>query len=295
MARFATNTPNTVVAALPFAQVEWRQGEQSIRYRVATGVTGRADGADSEASTWLPAAAVRQGRLTLEHGLHQEIGWERQTDRTGVSVLMFSDTVDNPVLQATGNGAAFGGGTGSAELLYDPASGLIHVAGPGYSSTGMMASMDTRLPGGDQLRVSYMNGDALAAPVRANLPAAQMAQLLAAVRTKRAQSYSISLSGTIEGTGTRWRASYRWQPEETLTPVAAYAENAAEPYLNLHVRQAIHSGRDGRREGQTGFEALLDLRNLLAQGYQSYVLSDGSVIVLAQDQRGVSGGLAFTF
>ena len=295
MARFATNTPNTVVAALPFAQVEWRQGEQSIRYRVATAVAGRSDGADSEASTWLPAVAVRQGRLTLEHGLHQEIGWERETDRTGVSVLMFSDMMDNPVLQATGNGAAFGGGTGGAELLYDPASGLIHVAGPGYSSTGMMASMDTRLPGGDQLRVSYMNGDALAAPVRANLPAAQMAQLLAAVRTKRAQSYSISLSGTIEGTGTRWRASYRWQPEETLTPVAAYAENAAEPYLNLHVRQAIHSGRDGRREGQTGFEALLDLRNLLAQGYQSYVLSDGSVIVLAQDQRGVSGGLAFTF
>jgi hypothetical protein len=203
--------------------------------------------------------------------------------------------VDNPVLQAAGNGAAFGGGTGGAELLYDPASGLIHVAGPGYSSTGMMASMDTRLPGGDQLRVSYMNGDALAAPTRAGLPAEQVAPLLAAVRPKRAQSYSISLSGTIEGTGTRWRASYRWQPEETLTPVAAYAENAAEPYLNLHVRQAIHSGRDGRREGQTGFEALLDLRNLLAQGYQSYVLSDGSVIVLAQDQRGVSGGLAFTF
>jgi hypothetical protein len=65
--------------------------------------------------------------------------------------------------------------------------------------------------------------------------------------------------------------------------------------LNLHVRQAIHLGHDGRREGQTGFEALLDLRNLLAQGYQPYLLSDGSVVVLAQDQRGVSGGLAFTF
>ena len=295
MARFATNTPNTVVAALPFAQLEWRQGEQSIRYRVATAVAGRPDGADSEASTWLPAAAVRQGRLTLEHGLHQEIGWERRTDRSGMSVVLFSDTLANPVLQASGRGAAFGGSTGDAELLYDPASGLIHVAGPGYSSTGMMASMDTRLPGGDQLRVSYMNGDALAVPTRVNLPAAQMAQLLAAVRPKRAQSYSISLSGTIEGTGTRWRASYRWQPDDTLTPVAAYAENAAEPYLNLHLRQAIHAGRDGRRDGQTGFEALLDLRNLLAQGYQPYVLSDGSVIVLAQDQRGVSGGLAFTF
>jgi hypothetical protein len=294
MARFATNTPNTVVAALPFAQVAWRQGDQLIRYRVATGVPGRPGGADSEAGTWLPAVAVRQGRLMLEHGLHQEIGWERQTDRSGVSVLVFSDAVDNPVLQAMGNGAAFASGS-AAQWLYDPASGLIHVAGPGYSTTGMMASMDTRLPGGEQLRLSYMNGDALAAPTRGSMPAAQMAQLLAAIRPKRAQSYSISLSGTIEGTGTRWRASYRWQPEETLTPVAAYAENATEPYLNLHLRQAIHTGHDGRRDGQTGFEALVDLRNLLAQGYQSYVLSDGSVLVLAQDQRGVSGGLAFTF
>ena len=140
-----------------------------------------------------------------------------------------------------------------------------------------------------------MNGDALAAPTRVGLTAGQMAQVLAAVQAKRAQAYSISLSGTIEGTGTRWRASYRWQPEETLTPVAAYAENAAEPYLSLHVRQAIHMGHDGRRDGQTGFEALLDLRNLLAQGYQPYLLSDGSVVVLAQEQRGVSGGVAFTF
>ena len=73
MARFATNTPNTVMAALPFAQVAWRQGEQSIRYRVATAVAGRPGGADSEAGTWLPAVAVKQGRLTLEHGLHQEL------------------------------------------------------------------------------------------------------------------------------------------------------------------------------------------------------------------------------
>jgi hypothetical protein len=297
MARFAKSTPNTVLAALPYAQVAWHQGDQSIRYRVATAVPRRLGGADSEAGTYLPAVAARQGRLTLEHGLHQEIGWERQTDRTGLSVLLFSDTVDNPVLQAAGSGAAFGGNASAAaaDWIYDPTTGLIHVAGPGYSTTGLIAAMDTRLPGGDQLRVSYMNGDALVAPTQAAVSAVQMAQVLAAVRSKRTQTYSISLSGTIEGTGTRWRASYRWQPEETLTPVAAFAADAAEPYLNLHVRQAIHLGRDGRRDGQTGFEALLDLRNLLAQGYQPFLLSDGSLVVLAQDQRGVSGGLAFTF
>ena len=295
MARFATDSPNTVVAALPFAQVAWRQGDQLVRYRVATAVAGRRVGSDSEASTWLPGVAVRQGRLTVEHGLHQEIGWERQTERTGLSVLLFTDRLDNPVVQAAGSGQSLGSAAGAAEWIYDPTSGVIHSAGPGYATTGMMASMDTRLPGGDQLRLSYMNGDSLAAPTRTAVPAAQLAQVLAAVRPKRAQAYSISLSGTIEGTGTRWRASYRWQPEETLTPVAAYAANAAEPYLNLHLRQAIHTGHDGRRDGQTGFEALLDLRNLLAQGYQPYLLGDGSVVVLAQDQRGVTGGLAFTF
>jgi hypothetical protein len=198
------------------------------------------------------------------------------------------------VIEAAGSSEAFGSAA-AAEWIYDPVSGVIHATGPEFAANGVLASFDTRLPGGDLLKLGYMNGDALAMAPRTTAPAAQMAQLLAAVRAKRAQAYSISLSGTIEGTGTRWRASYRWQPEQTLTPVAAYAANAAEPYLNLHVRQAIHMGHDGRREGQSGFEALLDLRNLLAQGYQPYVLADGSLVVLAQDQRGVSGGLAFTF
>ncbi len=297
MARFAKDTPNTLFAALPFAQVAWHQGDQSIRYRVATAVPGRITGSDSQAGTYLPAVGVRQGRLTLEHGLHQEIGWERQTDRTGLSVLFFSDVMDNPVIEAAGSGAGFAGvaGATTGEWIYDPTSGMIRASGPDYSANGVMASFDARLPGGDQLRLGYMNGDALSVASRSTVPAVQVAQLLAAVRAKRAQAYSISLSGTIEGTGTRWRASYRWQPEQTLTPVAAYASNAAEPYLNLHVRQAIHMGHDGRRDGQSGFEALLDLRNLLAQGYQPYVLADGSLVVLAQEQRGVTGGLAFTF
>ena len=50
-----------------------------------------------------------------------------------------------------------------------------------------------------------------------------------------------------------------------------------------------------RHEGTGGIEALLDVRNMLAQGYRPYLLSDGSVLLFAQDQRGVSAGLAFTF
>ena len=115
--------------------------------------------------------------------------------------------------------------------------------------------------------------------------------MLALAHARHTQTYSISLSGTLEGSGTHWRATYRWQPEATVTSVASFSENAAEPYLNLQLRQPIRL----RRDGMGGIEALLNLRNLLAQGYQPYLLSDGSLLVFAQSQRGVSGGLAFTF
>jgi hypothetical protein len=73
--------------------------------------------------------------------------------------------------------------------------------------------------------------------------------------------------------------------------VAPYAENAAAPYLNLRLRQPIVLSRDG----STGVEALLDVRNLLAEGYQPFLLNDGTLLMFAQDQRGIRGGLAFTF
>jgi hypothetical protein len=50
-----------------------------------------------------------------------------------------------------------------------------------------------------------------------------------------------------------------------------------------------------RRDGTGGIEAVLDLRNLLAQGYRPYVLSDGSLLIFAQQQRSFGAGLAFTF
>jgi hypothetical protein len=40
---------------------------------------------------------------------------------------------------------------------------------------------------------------------------------------------------------------------------------------------------------------LLDLRNLLAEGYRPYLLSDGSLVIFAQEQRGFNAGLAFNF
>jgi hypothetical protein len=234
---------------------------------------------------------MRNGQLALERGLHQEIGWERSTSNSDAAVVVYADRISNPVMEGMRIPAPGESGTVPlpAELLYDSASGMVRASGLGYSAAGVAASAQHKLPAKAQVRVSYASGSALVLGPASRTIA--LTSLLSNARARHAQTYSISLSGTLDGSGTRWRATYRWQPESTLTSVASFSENTANPYLNLELRQPLHLHRDSA----TGFEALLSLRNLLAQGYQPYVLSDGSMLVFAQDQRGVSGGLAFTF
>jgi len=283
--RLAGASPSTLTALLPYATVAWHDGASTVRYRMATMVPDQA-GAPSEAAAWLPALAERNGALTIEHGFHQEIGWERQTDASGVSVLLFADHIDNPVLEALGH---FAPGDAPAAVLFDRTSNLMRAAGPAYATTGMQASLQHRLPGGSHVLLSYASGDALVMPA---LPqASTLTEVLAAAHSRHTQTFAISLSGTLDGTGTRWRASYTWQPDDAVTAVAPFALGMAEPFLNLHFRQPIRITRDGAE----GLEALIDMRNLLAEGYQPYILSDGSLILFAQDQRSFRAGLAFTF
>jgi len=290
VARFGQDSPNTVVSALPFGSVGWRDGDTTIRYRMTTLMPALPDGDDTAASTWLPALAVRNGKLAVTRGLHQEIGWERRTDASGMTFVVFADHIENPVLEAA-TGAGFrniaSGGNG---VLLDPVSGLLHATGPDYSGAGMMATLDRRLPGGNHVRISYANGGALVMPATSRT--ASLVQTVGGAHPRRAQMYALSLSGTLDGTGTRWRASYRWQPADTVTQVAPFAVDAGEPYFNLHIRQPILLRRG---DGPGGVEALLDMRNLLAEGYRPFLLNDGSLLLFAQDQRSIRGGLAFTF
>jgi len=284
LARLSGDAPETVAAVLPFASLSWRKGNSALRYRFTSALPGSPNSQDTEAQPWLPALSARNGELAIEHGNHQELGWERSTDLSGVAVLVFSDRIDNPVIEAMSH--FIDGDPEVGAVLLDSSNGLLHVTGPEFTSTGVAASFEHRLPGGNHIRFSYANGDALilSSPLRS----ISLAQVLAGTHPRRAQTYSLSLSGILDGTGTRWRASYRWQPEDTITQVAPFAVDAAAPYLNLHLRQPIHLRCQG-------FEALLDLRNLLAQGYRPYLLSDGSLVIFAQQQRSFRAGLAFSF
>ncbi len=292
MGRIAGDRPATATAALPYASFEWRDGPSIVAYRLATMVPKPESSDQAEAGTWLPAAAVRDdGKLVLERGLHQQIGYERQTDHSDLAVLVYADNIDNPILDAMSRvaGSNLSDSSAASSVLFDPGSGMVRSAAPGFSATGVSASFERQIAGGNRIAVSYSSGSALVMPALPMAP--PISQMMAATHAHRAQAYTLSFSGTLDGTHTRWRASYRWQPENTVTTVAPFEVNSAGPYLNLHIRQPIHLTRDG----SGGFEALLDVRNLLAQGYRPYILSDGSLLIFAQGQRAVRGGVAFTF
>jgi hypothetical protein len=297
LARLSSPSSKTLAAMLPFVSAGWLNGNSAIRYRMTTMLSSaqNAEGAEeTKAQTWLPTLAARNGVLDIQNGRHQELGWERRTDRSCVSAMVFTDRIDNPVIEAGGRFTA--GDPEAATVLMDPMSGLFHTTGPDYFAAGVEASFERGLPGDNHLKLGFADGDALALSA---IPAASMsssqpvtlAQLLAGAHPRRTQAYTLSLSGTLEGTGTRWRASYSWQPEDTVTQVAPFAQNAAEPYLNLHLRQPIHL----RSDGTTSFDVVLDMNNLLAQGYRPYLLRDGSLVIFAQEQRSIRAGLAFNF
>jgi hypothetical protein len=287
MARLDGVAPSVTTAMLPFATVSWHDGSSTLHYGMATMLPDR--GGDlSQADALMPEMVERNGEAAIERGVHQEFGWERQSDSSSMSVLVYADNIENPALEALGHFTGGDGPATSSGALFDPVSSMIRVAGPSFSSAGVQASVEHRLPGGNFVRVSYASGSALVMSEPAQ--PANLNQVAATARPHRGQVYSIALSGTLDGTGTRWRASYSWQPDDAVTEIAPYSANAA-PFFNVQLRQPIHRTRDGSR----GFEALVDMRNLLAEGYCPYLLSDGSLLIFAPNQRSLRAGLAFTF
>ncbi len=277
-----------VMAVLPFARVTVHRGQSSIEYRLATARTGDPAGPESMAQAWLPVLSGLDGKLRLERGLHQELGWSTTAGATLVKVAVFDDDIENPMIE----GAGRPGGDVPGAMLTDGASGLVRTSGPGYSSAGMTATVETGMAGRCRVRLSYANGGALV--MHADPRPAEAAVMVRNARPKRAQMYSLALSGVVDGTGTKWKAGYRWQPDSTVTEVAPFSTDGGDPYMNVSVRQPIRL-TGARGESPVGLEAQLDLRNLLAEGYQEFITSDGARLYFAQAQRSVRGGLAFTF
>lgn len=283
----------TEVVSRPFGSLVIHAGDTALEYRVATSRSAQDASALADDETLLPAVAQREGNATLEHGLHQEIRFRHKSEH-GVTVQMtaFHDRMVHPLVQ--GSGYISDADAVSGDLLIDPVSGVFRTSGDSYAGYGFSVAGTVPLAPAIAISAAIDAGSALEDTyVDSNLASQErtVEQSLAALHPRLTPAVTVAAQGSLQKTGTYWRTSYRWQPPDTVTTVNPYASAASDAYLSILLRQPIRVGRIF----PGGTRAVVDMRNLLAQGYCPFVTPDGSTLFFAQADRSIAGGIAFTF
>ncbi len=273
----------------PFAEVRAHAGRATLSYSVATSpaMTGVAR-LDEQASGDAPMLVRDAGTLRFEQGLHQQVGLRGEAGSWTGELGVFQDALEHPLVEGSVRGAA-SGSPGQSDVLYDPGTGTIAVSGEGYSGGGVLAMLRDQLSPDTWFSLRYALGEAVALP--AAPPAAAGSRALPAFTAHRSAMVSASAQARLPETGTVVRGSYRWQPTGTLTQVAPFEGGVPDAYLGLLVRQPLHM----QRVGVGKLDAILDVRNLLAQGYRPFLSEDGTTMYFAQAQRCIAAGFSLSF
>jgi hypothetical protein len=260
-----------------------------LGYEYATSLPSSRDvnGLDSSAADLSeadPRISVSNFTTKLESAHHQELNVSRRVGKDNIQLAVFRDRVDNTALLGTGNVTAAGG-----ELLPDMYSGTFTYAGDRLEARGMRVVLARKLYSDLTATLDYACGDVLDLAK----PDVEIQSARQWLSTARRQAVAAKFSGTVPRTHTQWIASYRWINGSALTPVDMFnaSPGQSDPFLNLFVRQPIPT---------MGFlpahmEALVDLRNLLAQGYVPVVGQDGQTVYFVQSARSVRGGVTISF
>jgi hypothetical protein len=269
-------TPDTVLeyqyaSAVPNRGLQNRLGDD------------RFDSASADLSETAPRMSITAFNPAVERAHHQEVSISQRIGKNNIQVAYYADSFADPVLTGVGETTAESG-----EVLPDIYSGTFSYQGNDYSARGMRVVLQRKLMSDLTATLDYSYGGVL------DLPHSDV-QLLDArdsIRTQRRQAVTAKFSGTLPKSKTRWIASYRYTGSGTLTPVDQFNTSAgqADPYLNLCIRQPIPANFLAGH-----MEILVDLRNLLAQGYVPVMGQDGRTVYLVQSARSVRGGVAFSF
>ena len=220
----------------------------------------------------------------LERAHHQELSVSHRQGNNNIQVAVFSDRVGDTALTGTGDVSASGG-----FLIPDAYSGTFSYTGGNLDANGLRVVLQHKFSADLTATFDYAMGGTLEL-ARPDVALQDAQQFISSVRR---QAVATKLSGRVPRTNTRWIASYRWVNGTGLTPVDMFnaSPGQSEAYLNFFLRQPIPSM--GFLPGH--MEALVDVRNLLAQGYVPVVAQDGQTVYLVQSARCVRGGVAFTF
>jgi carboxypeptidase family protein len=231
-----------------------------------------------------PRISIASFSPALERAHHQEVSLSHRMGRTNMQFAVFSDRISNTVL--TGVGEVNGGG---GELLPDVYSGTFSYRGDDLDTSGLRVVLQRKLRSDLTATLDYGYGGVLDLA----RPDVQLREARQSLTAAQRHAVSARLSGRLPRGKTQWSASYGWTSGRALTQVDMFNASAgqSDPYLNVYVRQPL----PGVGFLPVKMEAMIDLRNLLAQGYVPVMGQDGQTVYLVQSARSVRGGLAFTF
>lgn len=235
----------------------------------------------------VPVAMVRNGDLRLERGHHQAVSLAGKTFHGGlVEVAVYRDQLLNSAL--SGSGVLSAPDAGSVASLSDPTTQTFIVGVRDYGSTGVRLLV--RQPISDSFAITGVlaSGRALSSSVG---PQANLSEMVGSLEEQNSLTATLGADFHSVRTGTKFHAGYRWQPASSLTPVDGFHASNESAYVHCRLRQSLHS----IPLLPEGLEAVVDVQNLLEEGYRPLLSQDGRVLYLTQAPRVLQAGLSFSF
>lgn len=268
-------TPNTVLeyqyaSSVPTLGMESRMGDD------------RLDTTAADLSETAPRMSIIGFSPAVEKAHHQEISVSQRIGKNNLQVAFFSDGIADPVLTGMGEVGE------SGDVLPSVYSGTFSYQGNDFSTRGMRLVLQRKLLSDLTASLDYAYGGVL----DLSRPDVELQDARNWIRTEQRHAIAAKFSGTIPKSKTRWITSYRYTGGHALTQVDLFNTSAgqSDPYWNLFIRQPIPASFLAGH-----MEILMDLRNLLAQGYVPVMGRDGHTLYLVQSARSVRGGVAFSF
>ncbi|MGO9402164.1 MAG: carboxypeptidase-like regulatory domain-containing protein [Terriglobales bacterium] len=280
-------TPNTVLeyqyaSSVPNMRLEDRYGD---------GRFGDDDlnSTSADLSETAPRMSMTGFVPAVERARHQEVSISQRVGKNSMQVAFYSDSMVDPALTGVGEMLPGAMTAESGEVLPDVYSGTFSYQGNDYATSGMRVVLQRKLLSDLTATLDYAYGGVL----DLSRPDVQLQDAREWIREEQRHAVAAKFSGAVPKAKTYWVASYRYTGgHQVLTPVDLFdsSPGQADPYFNLFIRQPIPASFLAGH-----MDVLMDLRNLLAQGYVPVMGRDGRTLYLVQSARSVRGGVAFNF
>jgi hypothetical protein len=262
------------------------------RYTSSEPTTRDAKGFDTspaDLSETNPRVSLRDSAPQLERARHQEISLSHRTGKSNFQAAYYADVVRRIALTGVGDVEGdFSSDTEPANLLPDVYANTFAYSGGTFATQGIRLVAQRKISDNLTTTVNYSFGGAMSVDnAGSSLDSATFSQ-------RKHHSVAAKFAGQVPGPKTKWLASYGWtNGSAVITPVDMFNASAgqSDPYLNIFIRQPI----PGTSFMPGKIEALVDVRNLLSQGYVPMLGQDGRTLYLVQSARAIRGGLAFNF